>query len=91
MATVDPRARVATWPSVEATASRVRYMETPVEATIAGFARLKSLFKELVAPGHASFEVDGNEAQPIGDAVAELDQPLALPRLGCGFIDLEDT
>jgi len=36
-ASVDPRAKAAIWRSVAAFASRVRYMLTPVETTIAGF------------------------------------------------------
>ncbi len=41
MAKVDPGARVATWRSVAAFASLVRYMLTPVEATIAGLLSSK--------------------------------------------------
>jgi hypothetical protein len=41
MASVDPEVRVATWRSVAAIASLVRYMLTPVDATTAGLAESK--------------------------------------------------
>jgi hypothetical protein len=41
MASVDPGASAATWRSVAAIASLMRYMLTPVEATTAGWAASK--------------------------------------------------
>ena len=45
--------------------------------------------RHLLPPVPAGLEVDRHEPQPVGDAVAELDQALALPGLGAGLIDLE--
>ena len=44
---------------------------------------------QLLPPGPVRLEVERHEPQPVGDAVAELDQALALPGLGAGLIDLE--
>ncbi len=88
-ASVEPGASAATWRSVAAVASRLRYMMTPVEATTAGWPAVEAGALELLPPGPAALEVDGHEPQPLRDAVAELDQTLALPGLRPRPIDLE--
>ena len=90
MASVEPGASAATWRSVAAIASLVRYMLTPVEATTAGRAGIEAGAPR--ARSHqrvARLEVDRHEPQPVGNAEAELDQALALPRLRAGLVDLE--
>src|SRR5467141_368444 len=81
MASVDPGANAATWRSVAAIASLVRYILTPVEATTAGCQPLP--------PVVARLEVDRNEPQPLRDAETELDQALSFPSLRTRPVDLE--
>ena len=88
MTNVDPAASAATSRSMAMIASRVRYMLTPVDVTIAG--RPASKPAAASSPPRATrFEVDRYEAQPLGHAVAEIDQSLALPGLGARLVDLE--
>ena len=89
MASVEPGASAATWRSVAAIASLVRYMLTPVEATTAGRAGVEARGRQPLPPGVARLEVDRHEPQKRRDAEAELDQALALPRLRTGLVDLE--
>ena len=89
MASVEPGASAASWRRVAAFASLVRYMLTPVEATTAGLSGSKPAAEQPLPPRAARLEVDRYQPQPVRDAVAELDQPLALPGLGTGLVDLE--
>ena len=89
MASVEPGASAATWRSVAAIASLVRYMLTPVEATTAGWPASKPAAVEPFPPGIARLEIDRHEPQPVRDAEAELDQALPLPGLRTGLVDLE--
>ena len=89
MASVEPGASAATWRSVAAIASLVRYMLTPVEATTAGWPASKPAAASRSHQDVARLEVDRHEPQPLRDAEAELDQALPLPGLRTGLIDLE--
>ena len=46
--------------------------------------------RQLLPPRPAGLEVHRHEPQPLGDAEAEFHQPLALPVLRTGLVDLED-
>src|SRR5262249_47010303 len=88
MASVDPGASAATWRSMAAIASLVRYILTPVEATIAGWPA-RSRRPPTAATKRRPLEVDRNKPQPLRDAEAELDQALSLPGLKSRLVDLE--
>ena len=90
IASVEPGASAASWRSVAAVASLVRYMLTPVDATTAGRPGSKPAADKPVPPALPGLEVDRHQAQPVGDAEAELDEAATLPRLGAGLVDLED-
>ena len=89
MASVDPGASAATWRSVAAIASLVRYMLTPVDATTAGWPASKPATANRCHQGSPASKSTGNEPQPLRDAEAELDQTLSLPGLRAGLVDLE--
>ena len=89
MASVEPGASPAIWRRVAAVASRLRYMVTPVETTTAGWSGSKPAAASWAHQSAADLEIDGHQAQPVGDAVAELVEAPTLPGLGTRLIDLE--
>ena len=89
MASVEPGASAATWRSVAAIASLVRYMLTPVEATTAGRPASKPAAASRSHHASPASKSTGTSRRNDGNAEAELDQALALPRLRTGLIDLE--
>jgi len=54
-----------------------------------GLAGIKAGRGQPRPPGPARLEVDRHQPQPVGDAETELNQPLPLPGLGTGLVDLE--
>ena len=89
MATIEPGAIAASRRSVAAVAALVMYIETPLDDTSALAVVSKPASSSACHQSSSASKSTGIRRSVLRHAVAELLQPLPLPCLGAGLVDLE--